>query len=124
VLAYTVHFLAQALGPVRAGLHVATPRVEEAARSLGLGAVAVFRRVTFPILHPGLAAASILVFISCLKELPLTLILAPLDFTTLALKTYTFTTEAMFAQAAPFALAIVLLSAFLTSLLYRRLGDR
>ncbi len=123
VFAYTVHFLAQAIGPVRAGLHVATPRIEEASRSLGLGAVATFRRVTLPILRPGLVAAAILVFLSCLKELPLTIILAPLDFQTLAIKMYAFTTEAMFAQAAPYALAIVLLSAALTSVLFHRLGE-
>jgi iron(III) transport system permease protein len=120
VLAYTVHFLAQAIGPVRAGLHVATPRMEEAARSLGMGPVATFRRVTFPILRPGLVAATTLVFLSCVKELPLTLILAPLDFETLALNMYSFTTEAMFAQAAPYALAIILLSAVLTSILFHR----
>lgn len=123
VLAYTVHFLAQAIGPVRAGLHVATPRIEEASRSLGMGPVATFRRVTLPILRPGLVAAMILVFLSCLKELPLTIILAPLDFQTLAIKMYAFTTEALFAQAAPYALAIVLLSALLTSILFHRLGE-
>lgn len=122
VMAYTVHFLAQAIGPVRAGLHVATPRIEEASRSLGMGPVATFRRVTLPILRPGLMAAAILVFLSCVKELPLTIILAPLDFETLALNMYAFTNEAMFAQAAPYALAIVLLSALLTSVLFHRLG--
>jgi iron(III) transport system permease protein len=79
--------------------------------------------VTLPILRPGLVAAAILVFLSCLKELPLTIILAPLDFHTLALRMYAFTNEAMFAQAAPYALAIVLLSALLTSILFHRLGE-
>lgn len=123
VLAYTVHFLAQAVGPVRAGLHVATPRMEEASRSLGFGPVATFRRVTFPILKPGLVAAATLVFLSCMKELPLTIILAPLDFQTLALNVYSYATEAMFAQAAPFAMTIVLLSALLASILFHRLGE-
>jgi iron(III) transport system permease protein len=122
VFAYTVHFLAQAVGPVRAGLHVATPRIEEASRSLGFGPIATFRRVTLPILKPGLVAAATLVFLSCIKELPLTIILAPLDFETLALKVYGYATEAMFAQAAPYALTIVLLSALLASILYRRVG--
>ena len=123
VFAYTVHFLAQAVGPVRAGLHVATPRIEEASRSLGFGPIATFRRVTLPILKPGLVAAATLVFLSCIKELPLTIILAPLDFETLALKVYGYATEAMFAQAAPYALAIVLLSALLASILFRRFGE-
>jgi iron(III) transport system permease protein len=120
VFVYSVHFLAQAVGPVRAGLHLAAPRIEEASRSLGLGPVATFRRVTLPILRPGLAAAVVLVLLSCVKELPLTFILAPLDFETLALNVYSYTTEAMFAEAAPYALAIVLLSALLTSVVFHR----
>ena len=123
VFAYTVHFLAQAIGPVRAGLHLATPHIEEASRSLGLGPIATFRRVTLPILRPGLAAAAVLVFLSCAKELPLTFILAPLDFESLALNVYSYTTEAMFAEAAPYALTIVLLSASLTSVVFRHLGE-
>jgi iron(III) transport system permease protein len=123
VFAYTVHFLAQAIGPVRAGLHVATPRIEEASRSLGLGPVATFRRVTLPILRPGLTAAVALVFLSCVKELPLTFILAPLNFESLALNVYSYTTEAMFAEAAPYALTIVLLCALLTSIVFRRAGE-
>jgi iron(III) transport system permease protein len=123
VFAYTVHFLAQAIGPVRAGLHLATPHIEEASRSLGLGPIATFRLVTLPVLRPGLAAAAVLVFLSCVKELPLTFILAPLNFENLALNVYSYTTEAMFAEAAPYALAIVLLSALLTSIVFRRSGE-
>ena len=123
VFAYTVHFLAQAIGPIRAGLHLATTHMEEASRALGLGPIATFRRVTLPILRPGLAAAAVLVFLSCVKELPLTFILAPLDFDSLALNVYSYTTEAMFAEAAPYAVTIVLLSAVLTSVVFRRVGE-
>lgn len=123
VFAYTVHFLAQAIGPIRAGLHLATPHIEEASRALGLGPIATFRRVTLPLLRPGLAAATVLVFLSCVKELPLTFILAPLNFESLALNVYSYTTEAMFAEAAPYALTIVLLSAVLTSIVFRHVGE-
>jgi iron(III) transport system permease protein len=61
VFAYTVHFMAQAVGPVRAGLHLATPHIEEASRALGLGPLATFRRVTFPILRPGRRRQPVLV---------------------------------------------------------------
>ena len=46
-------------------------------------------------------------FLASVKELPLTLILAPLGFDTLATNVWTYTEEALFAQAAPYALAIV-----------------
>ncbi|MCH7549796.1 MAG: iron ABC transporter permease [Candidatus Krumholzibacteriota bacterium] len=119
IFAYTMHFLAQAIGPIRAGLYLATPRIEEASRSLGFGALATFRRVTLPILRPGLVAGCALVFLSCIKELPLTFLLAPLNFETLALNVYGYATEAMFAEAAPYALAIILISAALATVLFR-----
>jgi iron(III) transport system permease protein len=118
-IAYTVHFLAQAVGPVRTSLFLATPRVEEASRSLGQGPFETLRKVTFPLLRPGLVGAGALVFLSCIKELPLTFLLAPLNFQTLAIRVYGFTSEAMFAEAAPHAVSIVVLSAVLIGLLFK-----
>ena len=123
VIAYVVHFLAQAVGPVRTTLFVATPTIEEASRTLGVGAFGTLRRVTLPLLRPGLIAAAAMVFLSAIKELPLTYLLAPLDFQSLALKVYGFTTEAMFAEAAPYALAIVALSMVLVGVLFRHSSE-
>lgn len=111
VLAYSLHFLAEAVGPVRSSLFVATPRLEEAARTLGHGRLATFRRVTLPLLMPGIVASMALVFLSVMKELPLTVILAPLGFRPLSLRVWDYTNEAMYAEAAPYALAIVLFAA-------------
>ncbi len=120
VVAYALHFLAQAVGPIRAGLHAATPRVEEAARSLGLGPIETFRSITLPILRPGLIAGGALVFLSCVKELPLTFLLAPLNFDSLALNVWGYASEALFDRAAPHALAIVLLASTLLAIFFRR----
>jgi iron(III) transport system permease protein len=120
VAAYIVHFLAQAVGPIRTTLYMATVRLEEASRSLGLGTVATIRRVTLPLMWPGLAGAATLVFLSCIKELPITFLLAPLDFQTLALRVYDYTTEAMFAEAAPYALTIVIVCVGLITALFHR----
>ncbi len=54
-----------------------------------------------------------------LKELPLTFLLSPIGFDTLAKNVWSYTGEAMFAEAAPYALGIVLLSGLLTGLLLR-----
>jgi iron(III) transport system permease protein len=119
VIAYIVHFLAQAVGPIRTSLYLATSRMEEASRSLGHGAFDTLRKVTLPLLRPGLIGAGALVFLSCIKELPLTFLLAPLNFQTLALKVYGYTTEAMFAEAAPYAMAIIVLSVALVGVLFK-----
>ncbi|AEB12469.1 ABC-type transporter, integral membrane subunit [Marinithermus hydrothermalis DSM 14884] len=117
VYAYTLHFLAEAIGPVRSALYQASPRVEEAAYSLGYTPFWAFWKVTFPVLRGGLLASTAFVFLSAMKELPLTFLLAPIGFETLATNVWGYTTEAMFAEAAPYALVILLASAGFVGLL-------
>jgi iron(III) transport system permease protein len=60
------------------------------------------------LLTPALAAASILVLVDCLKELPATLLLRPLNVETLSTYIYQFATRGSFEEGAPAALLIVL----------------
>lgn len=120
IVAYALHFLAEAIGPVRTALYVATPRVEEAARSLGCGRLATFTRVTLPLLRPGIVVSAALVFLSVMKELPITLILSPLDFRPLSVRVWDHTNEAEYFRAAPYALTILLASAGFVGLLLMR----
>ncbi len=110
IAALTIHFLAEAIGPVRSRMYQASERLEEAARSLGLRPLQAFLRVTFPLVRPALFAGMSLVFIAAMKELPITLLLSPIGFETLALNVWSYTTDAMFARAAPYALTITLTS--------------
>ena len=69
----------------------ASPRSRAArhsARTLGETATGAFRRVHLPLIRPALGAAAILVFVDCMKELPATLLLRPLNFETLATHLY------------------------------------
>lgn len=120
ILAYTLHFVAEAIGPIRTSLARATPRLEEAARVLGASPGRTLWRVTLPIMRPGLFASAAFVFLSVLKELPLTLLLAPTGFDTLARNVWTYTEEAQYASAAPYALVIAASGALLTGLILRR----
>ncbi len=110
IMAYTVHFLAESIGPIRSGLHQTPVRLEEAGRSLGLNSRQVFWRVLMPLLTRGLLAGVALAFLSAAKELPITTLLAPPGFESLAKNVYGYTSEAMFGKAAPHALALILLS--------------
>lgn len=124
VLAYVLHFLAEAIGPVRSSVYLASPRLEEASRALGRGPLATFARVTVPVLRHGLVVSASLVFLSCMKELPLTMLLAPIGFETLAMHVWDYTENAEFARAAPFALAILGCSAAFTAVLLLSGRDR
>ena len=61
---------------VGAGLAGLDPRVERAAESLGAGRFTVFRRVTLPLIAPGLAGGWVLAFITSFDELTVSLFLA------------------------------------------------
>jgi len=110
VLAYGILFIPQAVGALRAALLQIHPNLEEAARTLGRRPVEVFLKVTLPLLRPGLVAGASLVFLTAMKELPATLILAPIGFKSLATEVWSAVSEAFFARAAAPALLIVLMS--------------
>ena len=117
IYAYTIHFLAEAIGPVRSALYQASPRLEEAARSLGYRPLRAFFKSTFPLLRGGVIVSIAFVFLAVMKELPLTFLLSPAGYETLAVNVWSYTTEAMFAEGARYALAIVLCSALFVGLL-------
>ena len=110
VFAYVLLFLPEAVGAVRTSLLQVHPSMEEAARSLGHKPLGVFRRITLPLVRPGIGAGAALVFLTAMKELPATLILAPYGFKTLATGVWSAVSEAFFAQAAAPALLIILVS--------------
>jgi iron(III) transport system permease protein len=110
VFAYMVLFLPQAIGAIRSSLLQVTPSVEEASHLLGAGSFATFRRVILPLTRPGVTAGAALVFLTCMKELPATLLLAPTEFSTLATRVWTASNEAFLSRAAAPALTLVILS--------------
>ena len=120
ILAYTLHFLAEAIGPIRSQLHQIPVRLEEAGRSLGLSGFTVLWRVLMPLLTRGVLAGMALAFLSAAKELPLTTLLAPPGFESLAKNVYGYTSEAMFGKAAPHALALIIVSSAMIGLVLPR----
>jgi iron(III) transport system permease protein len=122
ILAYAVLFLPLAVGAVRSSAAQAPPALEDVARSLGRGPFEVLRTITLPLVTPGIAAGAALVFLTCMKELPATLLLRPTGVDTLATELWTETGVGAFAAAAPYAALLVLLSAVPTYLVSRRTG--
>lgn len=88
MLGYMMRYLAQGYGALKPGVIALDPRQEEAARSLGAGPWRRLRHVALPALAPGFAAASLLVCLSLMKELPITLMLTPLGAQTLAFRIF------------------------------------
>ncbi|WP_283179214.1 iron ABC transporter permease [Gemmobacter sp. 24YEA27] len=122
IFAWVMTFLALALGPLRLALMQIGTRPEEAARALGVSPFRAFARVTLPRLKGPMVAAGLLVFIAVVKELPLNWMLAPTGWRSLSTTVFGRTVEGMMTEAAPFALAIILFSAFFVGLILKYEG--
>ncbi len=111
IFAYLVRFLPQMLGPLGAALLQVNPHVEESALTLGRNPLNVLLTVTAPLIRSGWVAGVALVFLTVIKELPITLILSPTGFDTLATQIWSATEEAFYARAAAPALVLLIVSA-------------
>jgi iron(III) transport system permease protein len=107
VFAYLVRFLAVALNPVEAGFERVCGNLDESARALGASPMRTLFRIDLPLLRPTLFSAGILVFVDVLKELPLTLLLRPFDFDTLATRAFQLASDEQIARSAVPALLIL-----------------
>jgi len=117
--AYAVRFLAISAGGIDAGLTKVPRRLDYSARTLGETVTGAFRRVHLPLIRPALGAAAILVFVDCMKELPATLLLRPLNFETLATHLYGEASRGTYEDGAIAALLIVLVGLLPVILLAR-----
>ena len=122
VVVVSLRYLVQSVGALRGPMLQISPRTVEAARSLGEPPLGVMRTITLPLLRPGLVAGAAIVFLSALKELPLTLLLAPVGFGTLATELWDAAREGFYAQAAMPAMLLLVVSFVSVGLLVRR-GD-
>lgn len=119
VYAYVVRFLAISGGGADAGFNKVSQTLDHSARTLGETAGGTLRRVHLPLIRPALGAAAILVFVDCMKELPATLMLRPLNFETLATHLYGEAARGTYEDGAVAALAIVLVGLLPVILLAR-----
>lgn len=124
VLAYTVLFMPRAMVAWRSGLAAAPPELLEAARSLGLSGVRTLIRVVLPLVMPSALTGFVLVFLATSTELTATLLLAPTGTETLATAFWSASDELDYVASAPYAAAMIALSAPLTILLRRQILDQ
>jgi iron(III) transport system permease protein len=109
--------------PIEAGYEKVGLKFFEASRMLEMGITETFFKVDFKMIKPAVISAFLLVFVDVLKELPLTLILRPFNFNTLATKSFEYANDEMVQEAAISSLIIIIISTILIYFFYK-LGDR
>ncbi|MCJ2036956.1 ABC transporter permease [Methylobacterium sp. J-068] len=107
VTAYLLRFLAVSIGTCEAGLGRLPRSLPDAGRMLGHGPGATLRRVQLPLAWPAVLSGALLVFVDCVKELPTTLLLRPLNVETLATHLYGEAARGTYEDGSVAALLIV-----------------
>jgi iron(III) transport system permease protein len=110
IFAYVVRFLPQAIGTTRSSVLQVDDTLAGAARTLGEAPTGTFRRVTLPLIAPGVLAGAALVFLTTMKELPATLLLHPTGFDTLVTYIWLVQGAGYYGAAAIPALVLIVVS--------------
>jgi len=108
VYAYLIRFMAVSVNPLEGNFDQQCVNLDEASRSLGKSHWFTLTRINIPVLRPAILSALLLVFVDVMKELPLTLILRPFNFDTLATRAFEYANDEMLRESAGSSLFIVI----------------
>lgn len=119
VFGYVVRFFAVGYGSIESGFEKISRQIDDAAISLGSNPLRNLLKIHIPILKPVLLGALIMVFVDVAKELPITLILRPFNYETLATNAFQYAKDEMAPRAAASSLLIIFASAIPVYILNR-----
>ena len=108
IFALTVRFYAVPYGGVISGYSRIPSNLFDASKSLGYSTISTSYKITLPLIRTSIIAAAILTFVDIVKELPMTLILRPFNFETLATYTYQFAHDELMIEASLPAFFIII----------------
>jgi iron(III) transport system permease protein len=110
---YILRFMAIGYNSIDASYDKIGKQFTEAGYVLKSNRLKTLFKVDIPLLKPGIISAFILVFIDVIKELPLTLILRPANYDTLASLVYVYASDEMLQESSLAALVLIVVSASL-----------
>jgi len=113
VYAYSIRHMAVGISPLKSSFEKHPSTYDDTGTNLGLTPFKLFKKIHLPINKSAIIIAFLLCFIDIMKELPITLILRPFNFDTLAVQTYQYAIEEMIPKSAVYSLAIVMIGSIL-----------
>jgi iron(III) transport system permease protein len=109
IFAYIIRFLGIAYNSIESGFDKVGTNFFAASRTLGSSVTETFFKIDLPMIKPAILSGFLLVLIEVLKELPLTLILRPFNFNTLASKAFEYANDEMIHEAAVSSIIIIII---------------
>ncbi len=122
IFAYLVRFLSVAYNPIEAAYSKLSINFDSVAFSLGSNLNHTLKYIHIPIIKKSLFIAMLLVFIDIIKELPASLILRPLNFDTLAIVAFEFSSSEQLNNAAFPSLMIFSIGLIPLIILYKKIN--
>jgi len=119
VFAFVVRYMAIGFNSVNSAFAKVGVKYNEAARTLGMGRTKAMLKIELPMLKNSLTTGFILTFIDIIKELPLTLLLRPFNFNTLASRAYEYANDERIHEASVPALIIIIVCVLAVSMFQR-----
>jgi iron(III) transport system permease protein len=116
IISLVIRFLAVALNLVESAYQKIGTKFTLASYALGKGKIATFFKVDLPLINHGVIVASLIVMIDLMKELPLTLILRPFNFNTLATTIFQYAGDEQIIASAPTAFLLIALTSVIVIL--------
>ncbi|MCG8619083.1 MAG: iron ABC transporter permease [Desulfobacterales bacterium] len=107
-LCYMIRFLTAGYNPVHGNMTRMTASMDEAASLMQVTGMKLLSAVHLPLIRRGIITGSILVLVEIIKEMPVTLMLRPFGWDTLAVKIFELTSEGEWERAALPAVTLVL----------------
>ena len=121
VFGYVVRFIGISINNYESGFSKIPQSYDDACKTMQMSSFQTFIKVTFPLIKGSMMASFIIIFIEVIKELPLTMILRPFNFDTLAVKSHELVGQAQVYESAVPAMFIVLFGIISVLILARKM---
>jgi len=123
IFGYVVRFIAISINNYESGFSKIPQSYDDACKTMNVSSFYTFVKVIFPLIKNSIFVSFIIIFIEVIKELPLSMILRPFNFDTLAVLSHELVGQAQVIESSVPAMFIVILGIFSVLLLARRMKD-
>lgn len=121
IFGYIVRFIAISINNFESGFSKIPNSYDDAAKILDIGDFKTFVKVFLPLIKNSALASFIVIFIEVIKELPLTMVLRPFNYDTLAVRALELTKQEMIIESSVPSMFIILISAISVVLLAKNM---
>lgn len=122
IFGYCVRFIAIAINNFEAGFSRIPTTYDDAAKTFNIGQNKTFFKVFVPLLKDSAFAAFIVIFIEVIKELPLTMILRPFNYDTLAVRALELTQQSQIVESSVPSMFIIIIGIISVTLLAKNMN--